>query len=49
MADTATFAASNQLPAGVGSVLVNGVQVVAAGQGNGRTAGLVLRRGTSPG
>ena len=49
MADTATFAASNQLPAGIGSVLVNGVQVVAGGQWNGRTAGQVLRRGASPG
>jgi N-acyl-D-amino-acid deacylase len=45
--DTATFAASNQLPAGIDSVLVNGVQVVAGGEWNGRTAGRVLRRDAS--
>lgn len=45
--DTATFAASNQLPAGIGRVLVNGVEVVAGGGWNGATAGRVLRRGES--
>jgi len=43
--DTATFAASNQLPEGIGSVLVNGVQVVTDGRWNGQAAGQVLRRG----
>jgi len=43
--DTATFAASNQLPEGIDHVLVNGVKVVTGGAWNGATAGRVLRRG----
>jgi N-acyl-D-aspartate/D-glutamate deacylase len=43
--DTATFAASNQLPAGIDRVLVNGTEVVTGGAWNGATAGRVLRRG----
>ena len=43
--DTATFAASNQLPEGIDHVLVNGVEVVTGGAWNGATAGRVLRRG----
>ena len=43
--DTATFAASNQLPVGIDHVLVNGVEVVSEGTWNGRTAGRMLRRG----
>ena len=43
--DTATFAASNQLPTGTDHVLVNGVEVLPEGAWNGRAAGRVLRRG----
>jgi N-acyl-D-amino-acid deacylase len=43
--DRATFAASNQLPAGIDRVLVNGVEVVTGGAWNGAVAGRVLRRG----
>jgi len=43
--DTATFAASNQLPVGISRVLVNGVEVVSEGAGNGRVAGWMPRRG----
>jgi hypothetical protein len=39
------FAASNQLPAGIDRVLVNGVEVVSGGAWNGATAGRVLLRG----
>lgn len=47
--DRATFAASNQLPAGIDHVLVNGVEVVSEGAWNGRVAGRMLLRGEAPG
>lgn len=37
--DTATFAASNQLPVGIDHVLVNGVEVVTGEAWNGAAAG----------
>jgi N-acyl-D-amino-acid deacylase len=43
--DTATFAASNQLPVGIDHVLVNGVEVVTGGAWNGAAAGRMPRRG----
>jgi len=43
--DATTFAASNQLPAVIDHVLVNGVEVVSEGAWNDRVAGRMLRRG----
>jgi hypothetical protein len=43
--DRATFAASNQLSAGIDRVLVNGVEVVTGGAWNGAAAGRMLHRG----